>query len=160
MEFSVRLFFGLGLVLAVAGCTAPQAGTGVVHTLAGDPRLPEMEIRAFYSELGWRTVKDIPFDGYVVVRASINDDHTLSDLRVYESYPDDSHNELAMTFAQHARLSGTTVGGRTKPNGEIYVVFYETNSSPHRALVFGREIGGAALTEGIARNRFLDVYSY
>ena len=147
-------------MLVVCSCATQKEVTAEERqSLAGNGRLPEQEIRPFFSDEEWGRICDQRYAGYVVIRVQIRPDRSVSDLRVVEAIPDHSRDRLAREFAASTRLFAPTIATRTTPSGEVYIVFYESDT-PHRALVFGRHISAASPVSYTRGDRYLKVFLY
>lgn len=147
------------LLVSVVGCRTMPTGRPY-NTLEGNPDLPHREIRDFYGINQWERIGHLPFDGYVILRGNIQNDRSVTIRKIIKSHPDQRRNELAETFATRARLTPTTVGSRIRPSADIYVVFFETHSTPNRALVFAKQRYAAPPTEVDGGDRFMTIWVY
>ena len=82
----------------------------MVHTIDGNPDIPGLDIRAFYRDEAWKMIKDTPYQGYVVVKGTVNPRGEFRAQRVESSYPDDSKNDLAYKMAGEVKVSAAKVG--------------------------------------------------
>ena len=146
----------------VAGA-ASLTGAGeraVVHTLDGNPALKTKNLRMFYQETTWRTLKDHPYDAYVIMRGRVREDRTIDVRVVEESYPNELRVEMAKAMSEGIRVSANSVGGRIRSGARIYVVFYETFRLPCEAIVFAEPTGMAAPGASIGGDFFLTTVTY
>lgn len=148
------------LATLLSGCqTSSPMREG--NTLVSNTRIPHRLIAGFYEPAQWRNLENLPFDAYVVLRGTVNNDRTVRVNRVLQSYPNDQRIAKAKEMMDLVRLFPNTVGTRVPPSAEIFVVFYETHANPNTALVFARQIGAAPSTTGdVGGNLYLGIRKY
>lgn len=160
--FLVRL---LPLLLAIstsllAGCAAGDISSKTpAWTLQDNPRAPYKLLEKFFDPAKWGTVRKMKYDGYVELRGTVNEDHSVNIGHVYEAFPDDSRNELAMEFSKKVRMSPVKVGSHVRPGAKIYVYFYERGHSPHEALVVAEQDSPVA-TDSFGGTIYLTIFEY
>jgi len=156
------LFLLLPLLLLAAGCSTAlrYPREGVVHTLAGNPRLPQEEIEMFYGDPSWNLLKNRPYTAYVVFRGQVFPDRTIRISRPVEAWPDLSRMDRAMRYATEAQLLPFKVGTRVRPTAEVFVVFYETAPGRNTALVFAKQLGVLGPFETYGESRYLSLWEY
>lgn len=135
-------------------------GGEVVHSLNGNIKIPEKEIRGFYSKEAWATIEDAPYDGCVIIRGSVKPNNVFRAGKIIESYPDDSRNKLALKLSKKVKLSSAKVGTRINPTADVYVLFYEENSDKRTALVFGKRRQSTHFSTGMLRDKYMGLFSY
>jgi len=132
----------------------------VVHTLSGNPNIPDDEIRWFYGDEAWHMIESTPYQGYAIIQGRVNNRSLFCPHKVTECYPDESRNEIAMKLAGNVKLPYSTVGTRISPSADVYVVFYEENSEKRTALVFGERRKEAYVSESFMRDKYMSLFSY
>ncbi|MFT3830736.1 MAG: hypothetical protein QM691_13620 [Opitutaceae bacterium] len=131
--------------LLLSGCaTIPPATRS--PTLAGNPDLPSATIALFCSPAEWADLANRPYDGCVILRGAIDDTRHVTGPVVVDRYPDNSRNTLALRLARKATVTPTTIGSHVRPMARIYVLFYERDQKPRRALIFAEQTGTTAAT--------------
>lgn len=105
-------------------------------------------------------MRRIPYDGYVIIRGSINRNKEVVFSKIEESFPDGRRNSMALEYAKGIPSESCNPGSRLKPRINVYVVFYETNSSPNRALVFTKKEGDAAPGETFGGSTYMRMWTY
>jgi hypothetical protein len=138
-SMTVRMLFCLASLL-LCGCTS-NVGPGVpaVPTLAGDRRLPAGDIERFFSPTQWQKLRDLGYDGFVIMDAQVRADGSLRVGKVRDSYPDASWHTLARQFGEEARLRAASVGSHIDPPAEVFVVFFKRAFDGNLALIFARQ---------------------
>jgi hypothetical protein len=151
----------LFLLFLLSGCST-QSSLQVVaaRSLAGNPRLPGSVIAHFYTGSGWDTVKNLPYDAFVILRGDIQPDRHIKISRIVESFPDDSRIALAREYSRHARITPVTVGTHVHPMAEVYVIFYDTAPGRRQALVFADQVGNPAATDSFGGRGYLYIVYY
>ncbi len=149
----------VGLVLA-SGCTTPRS-TAHAPTLADNPDLPAATIAGFFSDAEWAELAHRPYDGCVILRGPIGDDHRVHNATPVEEYPDTSRHHLARRLATKVKIAPMTTGSHIRPMARIYVLFYERDRYSRRAIIFAEQPGQVAATRraGGDQNQYL-VMSY
>lgn len=143
-----------------AGCTTSSPRVSA-PSLAGDPRLPADRISRFYSAEEWAKLAEKSYDGCVILRGPIDDNNRVTSPILVDSYPDDERNILALRFARKVKIVPTTTATHVRPMARIYVLFYERDRKPRRAIIYAEQTGviTAPLTSGGDQNYYL-VMSY
>jgi hypothetical protein len=129
-------------MFALFGCASVETHvTQATHSLAGNRRLPQNDIKAFIPPADWAKLCDLEYDRYVVMAADIREDGSVIVGKVTESYPDASWNQIARSFGKQVILRATRDGASMLPmRAEIYVVFFKPQSARNFGLIFGQEI--------------------
>ena len=126
--------------VALLGCATPQRPVAPgAHTLSGNPRFPAGDMAKFFPPDRWRKLQALEYEGYVIMKAQIKPDGTVTLGREIESYPDTSRSQLARALGQQARLHAATGGSYLDAKAEIYVVFFPRGWDGNVALVFGQQ---------------------
>ncbi|WP_152032838.1 hypothetical protein [Ereboglobus luteus] len=147
------------VLLALAGCQSSSSKPTPV-TLATNPNSPNNLIQQFYGTAQWNRIKDMKYDGFVIMRGVIADNRTIPNPRIIKSYPDNSRDMMALDFAKDIRITPVTVGGRIRGSGEIYVYFYETKLPPREALVIAKQQDTIGPTVSIGGTFYLITVAY
>ncbi|PTY08455.1 hypothetical protein DB347_02415 [Opitutaceae bacterium EW11] len=121
--------------------------------MATNRRLRGAALQGYYTAAEWSALKDVRFDGYVILRGALNHDGSVHSPASFISYPDHSRDEMAVSFSKRIRLKPTQVGSHISPWAEIYVVFYESGRKPSEALVYGEQIGATAAARQIGSGK-------
>ena len=131
------------LLVAMTGCRSNPSGEVAEHTLAGNESLPWERIKRFY-EPHRRGLKDIPYQGYVVLLGTATSgEEGLTNIRAVDAFPDDSKVALAEAFA--ARVSMREGQGRINHEGDtsVHVIFYELEDDTDVAMVYAGPVPGS-----------------
>ncbi|HLP03085.1 MAG TPA: hypothetical protein VK163_13745 [Opitutaceae bacterium] len=156
--WSLALLIAAGTTL-LAGCaTTPPAAQA--PTLAGNPALPSATISLFCSPEEWADLANRPYDGCVILRGAIDDSHHVTGPVVVDTYPDSSRTTLALRLAEKATISPTMVGTHVRPTARVYVLFYERDQKPRRAIIFAEQTGNAAATRSASDQSRQLIISY
>ncbi|MDF9827157.1 hypothetical protein M2103_000785 [Ereboglobus sp. PH5-5] len=159
MRNTINALLISSVLFALAGCQSSSSKPTPV-TLATNPKAPNDLIQMFYGGAQWNRIKDMQYDGFVVMRGIIADNRTIPNPRIVKSFPDDSRNERALEFAKEIRLTPVTVGGRVRGAGEIHVYFYETKIPPREALVIAKQQDTVGPTASAGGTFYLVTVSY
>jgi len=147
-------------ILAGFVMASSMSAQNLVHTIDGNPDIPGLDIRAFYRDEAWKMIKDAPYQGYVVVKGTVNPRGEFHARRVESSYPDDSKNDLAFKMSEEVKISSAKVGTRIDPKASVYVIFYEENPEQKVALVFGKRDKSIGFQENSIRGRYMSLFAY
>ena len=158
MRQSLHIFL---IILCLTGCETGvgPASTGTANTLSANPLIPVHDLRNCFSTEGWDAIRNLEYDGYVIIRAFINSDKTLTVDKVVDSYPDDSRNALALKHADQVMLTPTRVGTNTTLHARIYAVFYENPPLPNKGIIFAQQYGVAS-TVSLGHQVYLRHFMY
>jgi len=151
-----RAWILLGLMIMVSSLNAES----VIHTLEGNPSIPDEEIRGFYSSESWKMIKDAPYQGYVVIKGHVNKKNVFCPRKIEEFYPNESKNDLAFKMAGEVKISSASVGTRIDPKACVYVIFYEDDPEKKIALVFGEREQSTYFAENSLRDKYMSLFSY
>lgn len=131
--------FAIVALVAWSGCRA-FAPTITAHTIEGNPRLRGGEyLQDCFDPHVWARLEREPYLGYVILRAKIGLFGRLAEPQVRGSYPDGSFNDLALGQALLVRVDPTRPQD-TKPEAEVYVVFYRKGRPAVLSLAWGVEL--------------------
>ena len=147
-------------ILAGFMFASSMSAQSVVHTLDGNPDIPDFEIRAFYKDEAWNMIKDAPYQGYVVISGTVNPRGEFYPRKIESSYPDDSKNDMASKMSKEVKISAAKVGTRVDPKASVYVIFYEEDPERKVALVFGKRKKSVAFQDHSIRGRYMSLFSY
>ncbi len=151
-------------MFTLAGCTAgpvkPVTGSAAKPTLGTSDYLPKDAIeRIMHSPRQWGYLRDLTYEGYVVLSGEIGDDGMVAVHRITRCYPDNSRDAMARALAQGIYIRAASAGSSIPPNAEIYVIFYGEMFEGQVAVVFAKQT-----TSFLPRNyddgMFLDIRTY
>lgn len=139
-------------------CTAPTR-SGTVHTISANRAFPSASIAEYYGGEQWAKIKDLPYDAYVILDATVGKEHSLKGLRVVKAYPDAARNDTALKYAGSFEVLAPSVASRIPPQVEVYVVFYDQGRGG-QALVYARQVESIAPTDNLYRQEYMCIYNY
>lgn len=141
-----RICLLASVAFLVAGC-ASQTAVADSDTLAANPTIETGDLRPLYSAERWSSLENNKYEGYVVMEAVAEGD-SLRILKLTESIPDHSRDEMAMDFAGRMKVRPEAPGTFFSQRKRIYAVFYPTPQGSHTALVFSYQPPGDSSTKG------------
>ncbi|MCG8525019.1 MAG: hypothetical protein MI748_01475 [Opitutales bacterium] len=148
------------LILLCSCATTQSSSKYPSNSLGGNSAIPDKNLIGFYGRKQWKEMRNIPYDGYIVMSGSVDRHENFHIDEIKEAYPDDSRNKIALQFANGIKASNLNAGSRIKARIRVYVVFYETFSSPNRAIVFTHKSGTSAPTESIGGSSYIRIWTY
>jgi len=130
----------LSLLILISGCRMEVSDSGAAtNSLEGNSRIPSKVIRRMIKPQQWKKIKNRPYDGYVILRGTLDADGHFRTDQVVEAWPDGSRNEMAKDLSGNIQILPFMVGTNVYPNAEVYTVFYE-KQNPHLAYAFGKQL--------------------
>jgi hypothetical protein len=120
------------LLCGCASTALTHKASGEADTLEYNRRIPASLIEDYYGVDKWDEVKKEKYDAYVILEGSAMSDHSVVLRRIVESYPDDSHNQLAVEFCKGVKTASSSVSSRISPSVNMYVIFMRLVGSPKK----------------------------
>jgi hypothetical protein len=157
----MRFIIPVAIVLFGTSCSSlHQKITPSPESIAGNDKIPDDALVGYYDRNTWERVRRTPYDGYVILEGNALQDKSFKVLSIKESFPNDDRNEVAMEYAQRIPVYSIDVNSHVKPKVEVYVVFFETYSTPNRALVFAKQDWMASPTFAQGGSKHVKVIPY
>jgi hypothetical protein len=119
----------------LCGCATQNTGSAP-DTLAGNPTIETGDLSPLYSAERWTTVENRRYDAYVVMEGVADTDSYVKVLKVLESIPDHSRDDMAREFAGRLKAEPDRTASYFTPKLRIYAVFYSGPLDSHAALLF------------------------
>jgi hypothetical protein len=119
----------------LCGCATKETES-TSDTLAGNPTIETSDLRLLYSAERWATVENRRYDAYVVMDGVADFDSSVKIVKVLESIPDHSRDDMAREFAGRLRIQQDRTASFFTPKLRVYAVFYSGPANSHTALVF------------------------
>lgn len=157
----MRFLLPLLLVLLLTACSSQlQRVPAAPDSIAGNHSLPDDALIGFYDRRTFDRICRTPYDAYVILEGKMRHDESFDVTGVKECYPNADRNEIAIEYAQSIPIHYFETNTPTRPKAEVYVVFFETHSIPHRAVVFAKAEAVASPTYQDGGERHVKVYAY
>jgi len=134
--FAAAAIFTLLLASCASGVPRQSVEAHTLETIRG---LPTQDIEKLFSASEWQKLRRLEYEAFVLMDAEIRADGSLRLQRVRESFPDDSWQPLAKSFAAEAKLRAATVGSHLAPGAQVVVVFFKPALDGNLALIFARQ---------------------